>query len=180
MKIPFWYIYTLHSLTTAAVISPLSLLNTSEIVDPVAEWPVVGNLGGRFKMEAVFMGPKLPLISCLMITVEFLVVLGLQYFPGNMGEVAWKLDSYPHVGMVVKPLTADKRIGRRFVIWGLGAGATYMIHLNRFEAVTFILSCTYTPTFSFSTQITLEVVRLIPLEGIMYRSHSSPSTCLLT
>ena len=178
MKIPFWCMFGFLNLTTAAIISPLNLLNTSENVNPVAEWPGVGHLDGRFKTETFFMGPKLPLISCLVNTVEFLMILGLRDFSGSMEAVAWKLDEYPQVGMVVTPLTEDGKIERRFVVWGLGEGVAHMIHLNRFQAVTFILSCTYALTFSFSTQTTLEVVRLIPLEGIMHRSESGPPTCV--
>lgn len=180
MKRPFWCMFEFLSLTSAAVISPLSFLNASESINPVGTQPVVENPDQRFKTEVFFMAPRLPLISCLVNTVEFLMILGLQEFSGEMGEVAWKLNEYPHVGMVVTPLTEDGRIERRFVVWGLGAGVARMIHLNRFQAATFILSCTYTLLFSFSIQTTLEVLGLVFLEGIMHRSQSGPPTCLST
>lgn len=128
-------------LTSAAIISPLVLLNTSDIVNTVVNRPVVGAPDPRFSIEASFNGPKLPPISCLMNSVEILVVLGLRDFSGSMEEVAWKLDEYPEVGMVISPSTESGRIELRFVIWGLSQGAAQMMNLIRFQAVTFTLLC---------------------------------------
>ena len=134
--------------TSAAVISPLTSLNTSETIDAVATRPVAGTPDPRFTIEAYFNGPKLPMISCLMSTVESLVMLGLQDFSGSMGAVIWKLDDYPEVGVVISPRALRGRIETRFVIWGLSLGAAYMIHLIRFQTVTFTLFCTYSLLFS--------------------------------
>lgn len=128
-------------LILAATISPLVFLNTSENLNPVADRPIVGIQDPRFKIEVSFDGPRLPLISCLMGTVELLVTLGSRDFSGSIEEVAWKLDDYPEVGMVISPKKEGGRIELRFVIWGLSQGAAHMIHLIRFQAVVFTLLC---------------------------------------
>lgn len=165
MKSPFSYLFEFLSLTSAAVISPLVFLNTTESVNPVATQPIIGNPNPRFKLEAYFNGPRLPLVSCLMNTVEILMILGLEDFSGNMEKVAWKFGDYPHVGMVISPITDGGRIERRFAIWGLSQGAAHMIHLNRFQAVTFTLSCTCSLLFFFPTQTGLEIVGLVLSKG---------------
>ncbi len=143
MKILFLYLFEFLVMSSAAVISPLISLNTSEIMNTVANWPVVGTPDPRFRIEAYFDGPKVPPISCLMNTVNFLVILGLQDFSGRMGQAAWKLDDYPEVGMIVSPRTEGGRIETRFAIWGLSQGVVHMIRLIRFQAVTFTLFCMY-------------------------------------
>lgn len=143
MKSLLLYLFELLVPTSAAVFSPLVFLNTSEIGGIVVNRPVAGTPDPRFKIEAYFDGPKLPLISCLINTVEILVILGLRDFSGSMGKKSWKFDDYPHVGFIVSPRTKGGRIETRFVIWGLSQGAAHMIHLIRFQAVTFALSCTY-------------------------------------
>lgn len=143
MNVLLLYRFQFLVLTSAAVISPLVFLNTSGIVNTAANGPVVGTLDPRFQIEVSFDGPRFPLISCLMNIVDILLILGLQDFARSMGRVAWKFDNYPEVGMVVSPIPEGGRIERRFVIWGLSQGAAHMIHLIRFQAVTFILSCMY-------------------------------------
>lgn len=130
-------------LISAAAISPLVFLNTTEDLNTVADRPIIGSPDPRFKIEVSFDGPKLPLISCLMNIVDFLVILGLQDFSGSMEKVSWKLDDYPEVGMFISPRMEGGRIERRFIIWGLCQGAALMIRLIRFQAVTFTLLCTY-------------------------------------
>ena len=147
MKSPFWYLFEFVSLASATVISPLVFLNTSESVNPVTTQPIIGNPDPRFKLEVYYHGPKLPFVSCLMNTVEILMILGLEDFSGDMEKVASKFDNYPHVGTVISPITEGGRIERRFAIWGLSQGAAHMIHLNRFQAATFVLSCTYSLLF---------------------------------
>ena len=127
--------------TSAAVIPPLVSLNISGLASTAANGPAVGTPDPRFQIEASFEGPKLPLISCLMSAVELLMTLGMQDFSGSMGKAAWNLDSYPQVGMVISPITYGGTIEHRFVIWGISQGAAHMIHLIRFQAVTFTLSC---------------------------------------
>lgn len=127
-------------LTSAAVIAPLVPLNTSEIVRDRANRPAVRTPDPRFRFDASFNGPKLPLVSTLQNTVDFLMLLGLEDFSGSMEGMAWKAEDYPEVGMVISPSTDRERIEIRFVIWGLSQGAAYMIHLNRFQAITFTLS----------------------------------------
>ena len=139
MKPHLFYLFRFLAFTSAAITSPL-FLNDSEIVNTAAH---VGTIDPRFTIEAYFNGPKLPLVSCLVSTVDFLVVLALQDFSGSMGEAAWKIDDYPEVGIVVAPGTEGGRIEVRFVMWGLRLGAAYMIRLIRFQAVTFTLSCRY-------------------------------------
>ena len=149
MKILLLSLYKFLVLTSAAVISPLVFLNTSH---NVANRPFIGVPDPRFKIEVSFDGPKLPLISCLMNAVEFLVFLGSQDFSGSMEQMVWKLDDYPEVGMVIWPRTQGGRIERRFVIWGLSQGAAHMIHLIRFQTVTFTLACTYSLLLISPTQ----------------------------
>ncbi|CAF9919866.1 hypothetical protein IMSHALPRED_004743 [Imshaugia aleurites] len=136
MKPHLFYLLRFLALTSAANTSPL-LLNDTEVVNTAAH---VGAIDPRFTIEAYFNGPKLPLVSCLVSTVDFLVVLALQDFSGSMGEAAWKIDDYPEVGIVVAPGTVGGRIEVRFVMWGLRQGAAHMIRLIRFQAVTFTLS----------------------------------------
>ena len=143
MKILFLYLFEFLVTSSAAVISPLISPNTSEILNTLANWPVVGTPDPRFRIEPYFDGPKFPPISCLMSTVQFLMTLGLQGFSGSMEQVAWYIDDYPEVGMVVSPRTEGGRIERRFVIWGLSQGVIHMIRLIRFQAVTFTLFCMY-------------------------------------
>ena len=143
MRNLFLYLFGLFALTSAAVATPLVPLNESEIVNTVANQPVVGSPDPRFKIEAHFDGPKLPPISCLMNTIAILMILGLENFFRSMEATAWVLDDYPEVGMEVSPSTEDGDIENRFVIWGLSHGAAHMIHLRRFQAVTFTLYCTY-------------------------------------
>lgn len=184
MKSPFWCLFEFLSLTSAAVISPLVFLNTSESVNAVATQPIIENPDPRFKLEVRFDGPKLPLISCLMNTVEILMILGLQDFSGNMEKIAWKFDDYPHVGMVISPITQGGRIERRFAIWGLSQGVAHMIDLNRWQAVTITLSCTCPLLFLFPTQTNSEVVGpgLFKMEGGAPISFTNfgPPTCLET
>ena len=139
------YLYLLGFLVFAsvAVTNPLALLNTSHVAGDAADQPLVGSPDPRFSVEVHFAGPKLPLISCLMSTVDFLVVLGSQDFWGSTKGVSWKLANYPELGMFVSPRSEGGEIERRFVIWGLGQGIGQMIRLNRFQAATFALSCTY-------------------------------------
>lgn len=145
MKAIFIYLSDFLVLTSAAVISPLDLTNTSGLVSNVANRPTVGTPDRRFKIDVSFHAPKIPLISTLQNTVEFLEILGLKDFSGSMEGVAWKLNDYPEVGMVISPSTQREYIYLPFVIWGLSQGVAHMIHLNRFQAVTFTLSCTYSP-----------------------------------
>lgn len=175
MKILLLSLYKFLVLTSAAVISPLVFLNTSH---NVANRPFIGVPDPRFKIEVSFDGPKLPLISCLMNTVKFLVVLGSQDFSGSMEQMVWKLDDYPEVGMVIWPRTEGGRIERRFVIWGLSQGAAHMIHLIRFQTVTFTLSCTYSLLFS-PTQTYLEAAGHVWEAGTACRFLSGLSSCLL-
>ena len=137
------YLFEFLLLTSAAVATPFVLSNSSEVANAVAKRPVVGRPDLRFKIQIHWDGRKFPLISCLMNTVEFLGILGLEDFFGSIEQVAWKLDDYPEVGMIVSPSTEGGIIERRFVIWGLSQGVTHMIHSKRFETVTFTLSCTY-------------------------------------
>lgn len=143
MRKLFLYLFGFFALTPAAVATPLVPLNDSELVNTVANQPVVGSPDPRFKIEARFDGPKLPPISCLMSTMDLLMRLGLQNFLGSIEATTWILDDYPEVDIVVSPSTEDGEIENRFVIWGLGHGAAHMIHLRRFQAVTFTLYCTY-------------------------------------
>lgn len=140
MKAIFIYLSDFLVLTSAAVISPLDLTNTSGLVSNVANRPTVGTPDRRFKIDVSFHAPKIPLISTLQNTVEFLEILGLKDFSGSMEGVAWKLNDYPEVGMVISPSTQREYIYLPFVIWGLSQGVAHMIHLNRFQAVTFTLS----------------------------------------
>ena len=174
------YLFEFLILTSATAISPVVFFNSTKVVDPLANRPVVGSPDPRFKTEVSFNGPRLPLISCLMNTVEFLMIFALQDFSGNTKEVAWKLDEYPEVGMVISPSTEDRTIEIRFVVWGLSQGAAQMIHLNRWQAVTFTLSCTYSLLLFFPTQMTFESGGHILLTGSIYPSQRDPSTCLST
>ena len=128
----------------AAVTSPFVLPNTSEISSgTVANGLAVGNPDPQFKVEVSYEGYKIPLFSCLMNTVEFLLVLGSEDFMGSMTKKSWKAEDYPEVGVVISPSREGGVIGRRFVIWGLWRGVARMMHLNRFETATFTLLCTY-------------------------------------
>ena len=137
------YLFQFLLLTSAAVTTPFVLSNTSEVANAVAEWPVVGRPDLRLKIQIQWDGRKFPLISCLMNTVEFLGILGMGDFLGRIEQLAWKLEEYPEVGIIVSPSTEGGRIERRFVIWGLSQGVAHMIHSKRFETVTITLSCTY-------------------------------------
>ena len=138
------YLYLLSFLvfSSAAVTTPFLLLNTSEVLADT----VVNRLDApdpKFKVAIHYEGLRFPLFSCLMNTVEFLLILGSKDFTGSMTRVSWKTGDYPHVGMILTPSTESRRIERRFVIWGLSQGVAQMIKLNRFQTVTFTLSCTY-------------------------------------
>lgn len=141
------YLYLLGFLVStaaAAVTTPLVLPNTSEISSgTVANGLAVGNPDPQLKVEVSYEGYKLPLFSCLMNTVGFLLVLGSKNFMGSMAQESWKSKDYPEVGVVVSPSREGGFIQRRFVIWGLWRGIARMIHLNRFETAIFTLSCTY-------------------------------------
>ena len=137
------------ALISAAVISPLVFLNATEDLNTVADRPIIGSPDPRFKIGVSFDGPRLPLISCLMNTIDLLVILGLQDFSGSMEEASWKFDDYPEVGLFISPRMKGGRIELPFVIWGLSQGAAHMIHLNRFQAVTFTLMCTYSLLLAF-------------------------------
>lgn len=169
-------------LTSAAVIAPLVPLNTSEIVRDRANRPAVRTPDPRFRFDASFNGPKLPLVSTLQNTVDFLMLLGLEDFSGSMEGMAWKAEDYPEVGMVISPSTDRERIEIRFVIWGLSQGAAYMIHSNRFQAITFTLSCTFSLlSFTPNPDVSwLEAAGHLSETGTICRSKSDPQTCLLT
>lgn len=128
----------------AAVTGPFVLPNTSEFSSgTVANGLAVGTSDPQFKVEVSYKGYKIPLFSCLMNTVEFLLVLGSKDFIGGMPKESWKGEDYPEVGVVVSPSREGGVIERRFVIWGLQRGVARMMHLNRFETATFTLLCTY-------------------------------------
>ena len=128
---------------SAAVTTPLLLLNASHGVGTVAERPIIGSPDPQFRITVHFEESKFPLISCLMNTVDFLRGIASENFSGRMRKVSWKMNTYPEVKMVISPRTIGGTIERRFVIWGLSQGVAHMIHLNRFQAVTFTLSCKY-------------------------------------
>ena len=136
-----FYLFEFLVLTLAATTSPFVLLNTSRDVDTVATRPVLETADPRLTVEVKFDGPKFPLISCLMSTVEFLALLGSEDFSGSMEKVTWKLGRYDEFGIVVAPSTVGGSIERRFVIWGLSLGVDYLIHENHFQAVNFSLLC---------------------------------------
>ena len=136
-----FYLFEFLVLTLAATTSPFVLLNTSQYVDTVATRPVLETADPRLTVEVKFDGPKFPLISCLMSTVEFLAFLGSKDFSGSMEKVTWKLGRYYEFGIVVAPSTVGGSIERRFVIWGLSLGVDYLIHENHFQAVNFTLLC---------------------------------------
>lgn len=136
-----FYLFEFLLLTLFATASPFVLLNTSRDVDTVATGPVLETADPRLTVEVKFDGPKFPLISCLMSTVEFLAFLGSEDFSGSMEKVTWKLGRYDEFGIVVAPSTVGGSIERRFVIWGLSLGVDYMIHENHFQAVNFSLLC---------------------------------------
>ena len=160
MKSPFWCLFEFLSLTSAAVVSPLVFPNTSESVNTVATQPIIGDPEPSFKLEAYFNGSKLPFVSCLINIVDTLMILGLEDFSGNMEKVTWNFDDYAQVGMVISPIEEGGSIERRFAIWGLSQGAAQMIHLRRFQAVTFTLLCTCLLLFFFTTRTSLETVGL--------------------
>ena len=128
---------------SAALTTPLLLLNASHGAGTVAEPPMIGSPHPQFRITVHFEGSKFPPISCLMNTVEFLHVVASEGFSGQMREISWKTDTYPEVGMVISPNIKDGTIERRFAIWGLSQGVGHMIHLIRFQAATFTLWCTY-------------------------------------
>lgn len=82
-----FYLFEFLVLTLAATTSPFVLLNTNRDVDTVATRPVLETADPRLTVEVKFDGPKFPLISCLMSTVEFLAVLGSEDFSGSMEKV---------------------------------------------------------------------------------------------
>ena len=144
------YLFEFLVLTLAAATSPFVLLNTSRDVATVATRPVLETPDPRLTVEVHFDGPKFPLISCLMSTVEFLVFLGSKDFSGSMKKVTWKLGRYREFGLVVAPSTVGGSIERRFVVWGLSLGVDYLIHENHFQAVNLTLLCRYSlQWFSF-------------------------------
>ena len=128
---------------SAAVTTPLLSLNASRGAVTVAEPPIIGSPDPRFHVTVQFEGSRFPFISCLMNSVYFLYNIGSEDFSGQMRRVSLKRDEYPEVGMVVFPRTIDGTIERRFVIWGLSQGVAHMIRLNRFQAASFTLMCTY-------------------------------------
>ena len=128
---------------SAAITTPLLSLNASRDAVTVAEASMIGTPDPRFHVNVQFEGSKFPFISCLMNSVYFLYTIGSEDFSGQMSRVSLKQDDYPEVGMVVFPRTIDGTIERRFVIWGLSQGVAQMIRLNRFQAASFILMCTY-------------------------------------
>lgn len=137
------YLYLLEflALTSVAAANPFVFPNTSNLANTVANQTGVGSPDPRFKIEVDFRRPIIPLISCLMSTVQFLAILGLEDFRGSMEKFVWKIGNYPEVGMIVSPSREGGIIERRFVIWGLSQGVAHMIRLTRFQAVTFTLSC---------------------------------------
>ena len=135
---------------TAAVTTPLLLLNASHGAGIVAERPSTGSPDPQFHFTLQFdEGSKFPPISCLMSTVDLLHVIASEDFLGRMRKLSWKTNDYPEVGIVISPRTIGGTIERRFVIWGLSQGVANMIRLNRFRAVTFTLSCTDIPWMFF-------------------------------
>ena len=136
-----FYLFEFLVLTLAAATSPFVLLNTSRDVDTGANRPGLVTPDPRLTVEIRFDGPKFPLISCLMSTVEFLAFLGSEDFSGSMEKVTWELGRYREFGIVVAPSTVGGSIERRFVIWGLSLGVDYLIHENHFQAVHFTLLC---------------------------------------
>ena len=143
---------------SAAVTTPLLLLNASHGAGTVAEWPTLGSPDPQFHITVHFEGSKFPFVSCLMNTVDFLYIMGLEDFSGQMRKVSWKQNAYPEVGMIVSPSIIDGTIERRFVIWGLSQGVAHMTHLNRFQAVTFTILCTYCSGCSSPTQMSTLVL----------------------
>lgn len=139
------YLYLLEflALTSVAAANPFVSSNTSNLANTVANQTGVGIPDPRFHIEMDFRRPIIPLISCLMNTVQFLAILALEDFWGSTEKFSWKLSNYPEVGMIVSPNREGGRIERRFVIWGLSEGVADMIRLTRFQAVTFALSCEY-------------------------------------
>ena len=143
---------------SAAVTTPLLLLNASHGAGTVTERPIIGNPDPQFHISVHFEGSKFPFVSCLMNTVDFLYIMGSEDFSGQMRKVSWKQNAHPEVGMIVSPTIIDGTIERRFVIWGLSQGVAHMIHLNRFQAVTFTISCTYCSACSSPTQMSTLVL----------------------
>ena len=139
------YLYLLGFLVFAsvAVNTPLLLLNASQGAGTITERPMIGSPDPQFRITVKFGESKFPFISCLMNTVDFLRVIASEDILVQMRKVSWKTNTYPEVGMVISPRIIDGTIERRFVIWGLSQGVAHMIHLTRFQAVTFTLSCKY-------------------------------------
>lgn len=139
------YLYLVELFLLAVTTNTLFILpNTSDIAaNPAASQPELKFPDQRFRVALHFDTPKLIPFSCLMSTVEFLVTVGLQDFWATMGALAWKLDTYPEVGIDVSPNMLGGRIQNRFVIWGLGHVVAQMIHASQFRAATVTLICTY-------------------------------------
>ena len=144
MKNLLCYLFTSLVHTSAATIPPLAMLNTSELTDPAANQAAIGTPDPLFKIEPNLDGQNLPLVSCLMNTIAALEELGIGNFGGRIQETTYKLDTYRQVGIIVVPRIPGGTIERRFVIWGLSMGATFMIDYRYYAAGSFILTCTYT------------------------------------
>ena len=124
---------------SAAVIDPLSSLNSSKDHYAISQQTSVGAPDPRFDFSASLEGPNIPMISYLMNTVEALVKLSLEDFSGTMKSASWRMADYPEVGMTILAPYGKKSIERRFVLWGLSLGAAFMMDNKRFRTGTFTL-----------------------------------------
>ena len=137
MRIPLLLFCT--PLGSAFVISPYNLHNSSKYIHRIEPTQGFGGPDPRFSVSIDFSGPRIPLISYLVDTVQILCQLGLEDFSGSMEATSWKLVDYPNVGVVLLPKIAGRPVQRRFVIWGLFQSAVDMIQMRRFQTASITL-----------------------------------------
>ena len=164
--VEFFLLLSLANTTTA----PLFLQNTSDLAaSPAASQPELRFPDERFRVTIQVDTPKLIPISCLMSTVEFLVSVGLRDSRATMGAFAWKLNTYPEVGINISPNMEGGRVQNRFVIWGLSHTVAQMIHHGQFRAVTITLICTYSLQWHPRIQTSSEAAGNVLVAGTICR-----------
>ncbi|KAL6718518.1 hypothetical protein ACLMJK_004610 [Lecanora helva] len=124
------------SFTSAAAIIPHNLLNSSQNAGNVTLNNSIVAPDPNFEVDVSYLGAKVPMISYLMSTVQYLTNLSVLEFSGYTTAISWTSTTNPQIRIVVLGERGATFIERRFIVWGLGMAAARMIDVKKFETAS--------------------------------------------